>query len=66
MKLDVINSITINQMTLMFTEETAYSPSFSTNDTVALFQLPFAFPVSFSPRPARGTAQADFRPRATG
>ncbi|KAL8287086.1 hypothetical protein RQP46_004092 [Phenoliferia psychrophenolica] len=46
MKLDVINSITINQMTLMFTEENAYSPAFSTNDTVALFQLPFAFPVN--------------------
>ncbi|KAL8278093.1 hypothetical protein RQP46_009553 [Phenoliferia psychrophenolica] len=46
MKLDVINSITINQLTLMFTEEEAYSPAFSTNDTVALFQLPFAFPVN--------------------
>ena len=46
MDLDVINSITINQMDLRFTQENPYSPSFSTNDTVALFQLPFAFPVS--------------------
>ncbi|KAL8280236.1 hypothetical protein RQP46_007350 [Phenoliferia psychrophenolica] len=48
MKLDIINKISINQMTLMFTEDTAYSPSFSTNNTVALFQLPFAFPASIT------------------
>jgi hypothetical protein len=43
--LRVINSITINQMTLLFTPETSYNPAFSTSNTVAVFQLPFAFPV---------------------
>ncbi|KAM0750211.1 hypothetical protein T439DRAFT_247618 [Meredithblackwellia eburnea MCA 4105] len=46
--LQVINSITISQVTLMFTAATAYAPSFSTNDTTALFQLPFAFPVDIT------------------
>ncbi|KAI5474806.1 pre-rrna processing protein [Pseudohyphozyma bogoriensis] len=46
--LQVINGITINQVTLMFNESNGYSPSFSTNNTVATFQLPFAFPVAIT------------------
>ncbi|KAL8279026.1 hypothetical protein RQP46_008484 [Phenoliferia psychrophenolica] len=46
MKLDVINAIAIHDMTLLFTKEKPWAPSFSTKDTVAAFQLPFAFPVN--------------------
>lgn len=47
-QLSVINSITLNQLTLKFTETTAYSPAFTTDNTLAKFQLPFALPVSFT------------------
>jgi hypothetical protein len=43
--LEVINSITLNSLTLMFSESEPWAPSFSTDNTVAKFQLPFAFPV---------------------
>ncbi|KEI38050.1 uncharacterized protein L969DRAFT_18838 [Mixia osmundae IAM 14324] len=46
--LQIINSITLNQLTLLFTEATAWSPSFSTSNTVAAFQLPFAFPLDIT------------------
>lgn len=44
--LQVINAITINRLTLQFSEANPWSPAFSTDDTVAAFSLPFAFPVS--------------------
>ncbi|GAA95808.1 hypothetical protein E5Q_02465, partial [Mixia osmundae IAM 14324] len=46
--LQIINSITLNQLTLLFTTGTAWSPSFSTDNTVAAFQLPFAFPLDIT------------------
>ncbi|KEI38214.1 uncharacterized protein L969DRAFT_517877 [Mixia osmundae IAM 14324] len=46
--LQIINSITLNQLTLLFTTATSWSPSFSTSNTVAAFQLPFAFPLDIT------------------
>lgn len=46
--LQVINSITINSLSLFFDNSAPWAPMFSTNDTVATFQLPFAFPVRSS------------------
>jgi hypothetical protein len=43
--LQVIKSITLEQLTLMFTPDTAYAPISSSNDATAAFQLPFAFPL---------------------
>ncbi|KAL8277420.1 hypothetical protein RQP46_010142 [Phenoliferia psychrophenolica] len=47
--LDIINSITLNELALQFTEDDPWAPSFSTENTVAAFQLPFAFPVTSFP-----------------
>lgn len=44
-KQSLIQSITLNQMQLMFTEDTAYRPASSSNATDAAFALPFGFPV---------------------
>ncbi|KAL1735691.1 hypothetical protein EV714DRAFT_280260 [Schizophyllum commune] len=44
-KLDIIKSIDLNQLTLMFDEESAWAPPSSTNDTEAAFTIPFAFPI---------------------
>lgn len=44
-KLNVIQSIALEQMELIFTEATAYDPTTSSNATTASFALPFAFPV---------------------
>lgn len=46
--LQIINSITMNAMTLMFTESSAWSPDFSTPSALAAFQLPFAFPLDIT------------------
>ncbi|GAA5914535.1 uncharacterized protein JCM6883_003197 [Sporobolomyces salmoneus] len=46
--LQVINAITINRLTLQFSEENPWSPAFSTDDTVAAFSLPFAFPLDIT------------------
>ena len=46
--LDIITAITINQMELLFTQDTAYGPLTSSNDTTAGFTLPFAFPVDIT------------------
>lgn len=44
-ELQIITSITIYQITLIFTEATAWNPAFSTDNTIADFTLPFAFPL---------------------
>jgi Protein of unknown function (DUF3712) len=41
----MINSITMNQLTLMFTQATEWNPATSTNATTAAFSIPFAFPI---------------------
>jgi hypothetical protein len=41
----VIKSITIDDLSLAFTQATAWNPSGGSNTTVAAFQLPFAFPI---------------------
>ncbi|KDQ57731.1 hypothetical protein JAAARDRAFT_69819 [Jaapia argillacea MUCL 33604] len=46
--LSIIKSITLNQMELLFTSDTAYDPSSGSNSTDAAFQLPFAFPVDIT------------------
>ncbi|GAA6027071.1 hypothetical protein JCM8097_006088 [Rhodosporidiobolus ruineniae] len=46
--LQVINSIAINSLTLQFSDDNPWSPAFSTDDTVAAFSLPFAFPVDIT------------------
>lgn len=46
-KLNVIKSVSLNQLTIDFTEATAYAPLTSSNDAEAAFTLPFQFPVSF-------------------
>jgi hypothetical protein len=44
-KLDIIKSIELNDLELRFTEGTMYDPVTSSNDTTAVFRLPFNFPV---------------------
>jgi len=46
--LKVIKSISLNQLELMFTENTAYNPSTSSQSTDAAFTLPFGFPLDIS------------------
>lgn len=48
LNLQVINSIQLNQLSLIFDQATPWSPLFSTTDTIAAFQLPFAFPVDIT------------------
>ena len=43
--LTIIYSININQMTMLFTDSTAYDPSTSSNSTDAAFRMPFGFPL---------------------
>lgn len=47
-KQSLIQAITLNQMQLMFTEDTAYRPASSSNATDAAFALPFGFPVDIT------------------
>ncbi|KAG1812612.1 uncharacterized protein BJ212DRAFT_460083 [Suillus subaureus] len=47
-KLNVIQSIDLEQLSLMFTEATAYDPMSGSNLTTAAFTLPFAFPVDIT------------------
>jgi hypothetical protein len=44
-KFDIIKSIELNELDLRFTEGAAYNPAASSNDTTAVFTLPFNFPV---------------------
>ncbi|BGP44010.1 hypothetical protein JCM10449v2_008067 [Rhodotorula kratochvilovae] len=46
--LEIINGITINSLTLQFSEADPWNPAFTTQDTVAAFSLPFAFPVDIT------------------
>jgi hypothetical protein len=43
--LSVINTVDINQMTLLFTGPTAYEPLTSSNSIDVTFQIPFGFPL---------------------
>ncbi|KAF9245017.1 hypothetical protein BU15DRAFT_85819 [Melanogaster broomeanus] len=47
-KLNIITSITLEEMELLFTEETAYDPVSSSNATTAAFTLPFNFPIDIT------------------
>ncbi|KAG2078952.1 hypothetical protein BDR04DRAFT_1124058 [Suillus decipiens] len=47
-KLDIIQSIDLEQLSLMFTEATAYDPMSGSNLTTAAFTLPFAFPIDIT------------------
>lgn len=46
--LNLIKSITLDQLELLFTDQTAYNPSTSSNSAEAAFQLPFNFPVDIT------------------
>ncbi|KAJ7143355.1 hypothetical protein C8R43DRAFT_1089003 [Mycena crocata] len=46
--LQVIKSIDLNQLKLMFTESTAYNPLTTSTSTDAAFTLPFAFPLDIT------------------
>jgi hypothetical protein len=46
--LSIIKAITLDEMTLMFTPGTAYSPSSSSHAATAAFTLPFAFPIDIT------------------
>ena len=41
----IISSITLNELSLFFTLQTAFSPITGSNSTDAAFTLPFAFPL---------------------
>ncbi|KAH7915074.1 hypothetical protein BJ138DRAFT_1122997 [Hygrophoropsis aurantiaca] len=47
-KLNIIQSINLEELELLFTEDTAYDPVSSSNATTAAFTLPFAFPVDIT------------------
>ena len=44
-KLDIIESVELDELELRFTESTGYNPSASSNYATAAFTLPFNFPV---------------------
>lgn len=44
-QLDIIKSIELNELELLFMEGTAYDPATSSNDSTVAFTLPFDFPV---------------------
>ncbi|KAF8070285.1 hypothetical protein FPV67DRAFT_1755106 [Lyophyllum atratum] len=46
--LNIIKSIDLKQLELIFTENTAYNPSTSSQSTDAAFTLPFGFPLDIS------------------
>lgn len=45
---EVITGIDLNSLSLMFDEKSEWDPVFSTTNTVASFQLPFAFPIDIT------------------
>ncbi len=47
-KLSLIKSIDLNQLTLMFSENSPFSPMTSSSSTDAAFTLPFGFPVDIT------------------
>lgn len=44
-KFQVIKSISLNQLSLFFTTQSAWSPATSSNNTTSAFFIPFAFPI---------------------
>jgi hypothetical protein len=44
-KLDIIKSIDLNELELLFSTDDAYDPQTSSNDATAAFTIPFAFPI---------------------
>ncbi|GJN94719.1 hypothetical protein Rhopal_007810-T1 [Rhodotorula paludigena] len=68
--LQIINGITINSLTLQFSESDPWNPAFTTSDTVAAFSLPFAFPVDITSLAsqiyANDAGATNSRKRATG
>ncbi|EPQ57376.1 hypothetical protein GLOTRDRAFT_120580 [Gloeophyllum trabeum ATCC 11539] len=46
--LEIIKSITLNQMTLLFSTDDAYAPTSGSNSTDAAFQIPFGFPIDIT------------------
>jgi len=47
-EINIIQSIDLEQLSLMFTEDTAYDPISGSNLTTAAFTLPFAFPIDIT------------------
>ncbi|KAH9850917.1 hypothetical protein C2E23DRAFT_886961 [Lenzites betulinus] len=45
-QLEIITGIQLNELDLRFSDDTAFDPATSSDDTTAAFQLPFAFPVN--------------------
>ena len=45
-KLDIIKSISLNELTMMFSTDDAYDPPTSSNDATAAFTIPFGFPLN--------------------
>ncbi|KAL0580357.1 hypothetical protein V5O48_000210 [Marasmius crinis-equi] len=45
---NIIKNINLNQLTLMFTPDTAYNPSTSSDNSDAAFTLPFGFPIDIT------------------
>ncbi|KAF9264250.1 hypothetical protein L218DRAFT_258531 [Marasmius fiardii PR-910] len=46
--LNIIKSINLNQLSLLFTPDTAYNPSTSSDNSDAAFTLPFGFPIDIT------------------
>ncbi|KAK1218918.1 hypothetical protein PQX77_018360 [Marasmius sp. AFHP31] len=46
--LSIIKDINLNQLTLMFTPDTAYNPATSSDNSDAAFTLPFGFPIDIT------------------
>jgi hypothetical protein len=46
--LKIITSIALNELSLFFTPQTAFSPVTGSNSTDAIFTLPFAFPLDIT------------------
>lgn len=46
--LDIIKSIKLNELQLMFTDDTAYNPMTTSTSTDAAFTLPFGFPIDIT------------------
>jgi hypothetical protein len=46
--IQIIKSITLSQLSLMFTQATEWDPATSTSATTVAFQIPFAFPVDIT------------------
>ncbi|ESK92921.1 hypothetical protein Moror_8994 [Moniliophthora roreri MCA 2997] len=45
---NIIKSISLNELTLLFSSDTAYNPSTTSSNSEAAFTLPFGFPIDIS------------------